>query len=66
MAIPSHLADIPLTDILALLGVTHKRDDKTDNDRCHVLWARDGSEIGRYDAFDCVKHYDEIVILSNR
>jgi hypothetical protein len=41
-----------LTEALAILGITHKRDDKSSNDYRHSWFAPDGSFIGRYDAHE--------------
>lgn len=47
------MSDRSISDILADLGVTHTRDDKSTSDGCHTLFYA-GRVIGRYSAHDVV------------
>lgn len=62
--IPAGLQDTSITNILAEIGVSHKRDKYTDTDRAHILSRKDGSIIGRYCALECVTKYDEILAIA--
>jgi hypothetical protein len=59
------IEDRPLTDILASLGISHRRDDHTPSDHCHSLFAPDSSLIGRYDARAAFEKLDELSAIAN-
>ena len=59
------IEDRPLTEILAGVGISHRRDDHTSTDHCHSLFAPDGSPIGRYDARAAFQKLDELSAIAN-
>lgn len=61
---PVFNVDMPLTDILASIGITHSRDERTDTDRAHRLYAPDGSLIGRYDAFEAWRDIEALAEIA--